>query len=132
MEEDIIEVEIVEFLSDLSLLLRDAENRDAGTDLLVLKEKCQEAIRTLYFIRDKNGDIPNLDEIIQNVNIIYQEIDRALFCPNQRGISSLAVFSTGPVADNSNGRVGRPKFEIDGDTLVNLKTLGFFILQLFF
>ena len=119
-------VEIEGFFHDLSLLLRDAENRNAGTDLLILKEKCQQSIRTLHFIReDRNVDPPNLDEIIQNVNIIYQEIDRALLCPNQRGIASLAVFSSGPVAGNSNGNVGRPKFEIDGDTLVNLKTLGF-------
>ena len=111
-------VEIEGFFHDLSLLLRDAENRNAGTDLLILKEKCQQSIRTLHFIReDRNVDPPNLDEIIQNVNIIYQEIDRALLCPNQRGIASLAVFSSGPVAGNSNGNVGRPKFEIDGDTL---------------
>ena len=98
-------VEIEGFFHDLSLLLRDAENRNAGTDLLILKEKCQQSIRTLHFIReDRNVDPPNLDEIIQNVNIIYQEIDRALLCPNQRGIASLAVFSSGPVA----GNISRP------------------------
>ena len=43
-------VEIVGFFNDLSLLLRDAENRNPGIDLLILKEKFQQSIRTLHFI----------------------------------------------------------------------------------
>ena len=52
-------VEIVGFFNDLSLLLRDAEHRNPGTDLLILKEK---SILTLHFIReDRNVNLPNLD-----------------------------------------------------------------------
>ena len=51
------------FFHDLSLLLRDAENRNPGTDLLILKEKCQQSIRTLHFIREnRNVDLPNLEK----------------------------------------------------------------------
>ena len=46
----VMDVEIVVFFHDLSLLLGDAENRNPGTDLLKLKEKCQQSIRTLHFI----------------------------------------------------------------------------------
>ena len=56
-------VEIVGFFNDLSLLLRDAENRNPGTYLLKLKEKCQQSIRTLHFIREnRNVDLPNLEK----------------------------------------------------------------------
>ena len=46
----VMDVELVGFFHDLSLLLRDAENSYPGTDLLILKEKCQQSIRTLHFI----------------------------------------------------------------------------------
>ena len=49
----VMDVEIVVFFHDLSLLLRDAENRNPGTDLLILKEKCQQSIRTLHFTKTK-------------------------------------------------------------------------------
>ena len=86
-----------DFMADLSRLLFEVENRTSFTedDRYLLAEKCQESLRTLFhlgYIHANN--IPQIDELIQNFQIFYQDIRRELMSSRQRGRPSLAIVRT--------------------------------------
>ena len=116
-----------EFLKDLSELVSNIENRSSSDDLEILKGKCQEALRTLLFISGEYGnEISSLDGMTRYMQIYYQEIHRETISARHHGGSdTLAVLSISQPGVSTTGMAGRPKFDIAGETLINLRSLGF-------
>ena len=121
---------VQDFFHDLMTLVSEVENRSScqNEEKGILREKCQESVRTLIFFKDTNGQWAYISyrrswyEIFKSFTKRYAVELRS---SRQRSRSSLAVLNTTRPSTSKTGKVGRPKVEISEETLLNLRTLGF-------
>jgi len=104
-------------LEDLSVLVNDIEARIHDIDHLeLLQSRTELSISSLTeFAWEKN--LPSLNELLLILSALYQIISKEL-----RQFQYLPDFQ---VATDKKGEVGRPKFEISKDTLVDLRDFGY-------
>ena len=82
--------EILSFFEACPDLTSEIEHRNDNTDLFVLKDKCQEALRTMMFIEEQNASRDNhLHELVNDFNIFYQEISRDFLYRNRNHMEKL-------------------------------------------
>ncbi|KAJ7318916.1 hypothetical protein OS493_036907 [Desmophyllum pertusum] len=118
------------FFTDLDELLCDYEQHRSTNDI-ALKERLtirlEDAVKALQNVSPyvSETNMSAVFEITRNFQLMFWDCHRGCEFPSRTRCSQVAVLSLSSPNRVDTGQVGRPKFDIKEETLVELRSLGF-------
>ena len=118
------------FFNDLEVLLSFYEQNQRSNDIVIkerLSIRLENAVKALQnisvHVSDENKSA--VQEITRNFQMMYWDCRRAYEFPTRTRCTQVAVMSLDSPSTAMDGHVGRPKFDIKADTLIELRALDF-------
>lgn len=118
------------FFTDLDELLSEYEQHRSTNDIAITENltiHLENAVRTLqnvsHFVSQTNKEA--VLEMARNFHLMFWDCHRRCVFPSRTRGSLVAVLSLGSPNRVDTRQVGRPKFDIKEETLVELRSLGF-------
>jgi len=118
------------FFTDLDDLLRDYEQHRSMNDIAITENltiRLENAVRALQnvsqFVSQTNREA--VLEMTRNFQLMFWDCHRRCEFPSRTRCSQVAILLLGSPNRIDTREVGRPKFDIKKETLIELRSLGF-------